>query len=192
VLVWDGLPAHKSAKMRAWTASRPWLRVYQLPGYAPELNPTENIWSSLKRSMANLAPGTITDLVQITKNRLKGMQYKPSLIDGFLGRDRTRSTLTTRNIQTLTPKGQYIGTAAIAMDRLHPAEAATRPASRHRRPQPRNCPIWTPPAPGWTPSERSLSRSLPTPSPMAGPATPSDCQPPCSVISTLVATTPAP
>jgi hypothetical protein len=84
VLVWDGLPAHQSAKMRAWTASRPWLRVSQLPGYAPELNPTENIWSSLKRSMANLAPGSITDLVQITKNRLKGMQYKPSLIDGFL------------------------------------------------------------------------------------------------------------
>lgn len=84
VLVWDGLPAHKSARMRAWIASRRWLRVYQLPGYAPELNPTENIWSSLKRSMANLAPGTITDLAQIAKNRLKGMQYKPTLIEGFL------------------------------------------------------------------------------------------------------------
>jgi putative transposase len=84
VLVWDGLPAHKSAKMRAWIAARRWLRVYQLPGYAPELNPTENIWSSLKRSMANLAPGSIIDLLRITKNRLKGMQYKPSLIDGFL------------------------------------------------------------------------------------------------------------
>jgi hypothetical protein len=30
----------------------------------------------------------------------------------------------------------YIGTTAIAMDRLHPAEAATGPASRHRRPEP--------------------------------------------------------
>jgi hypothetical protein len=34
--------------------------------------------------MANLAPGTITDLVTTTKNRLKAMQYKPALIDGFL------------------------------------------------------------------------------------------------------------
>ena len=84
VLVWDGLPAHKSAKMRAWITSRSWLRVYQLPGYAPELNPTENIWSSLKRSMANLAPGGIADLTRIVKNRLKGMQYKPTLIDGYL------------------------------------------------------------------------------------------------------------
>jgi hypothetical protein len=84
VLVWDGLPAHKSARMRALIAARPWLRVYQLPGYAPELNPTENIWSNLKRSMANLAPGSITDLARIARNRLKGMQYQPTLIDGFL------------------------------------------------------------------------------------------------------------
>jgi DDE superfamily endonuclease/Winged helix-turn helix len=57
LLVWDGLPAHKSAKMRALIAGRRWLRVYQLPGYAPELNPAQNVWSNLKRAMANLAPG---------------------------------------------------------------------------------------------------------------------------------------
>jgi putative transposase len=84
VLVWDGLPAHRSARMRALVAARPWLRVYQLPGYAPELNPTENIWSSMKRGMANLAAGTIDDLTRITRNRLKSMQYRPTLADGFL------------------------------------------------------------------------------------------------------------
>lgn len=84
VLIWDGLPAHKSAKMRALITTRSWLRVYQLPAYAPELNPTENIWSNLKRSMANLAPGSINDLARITRNCLKTMQYKPALIDGFL------------------------------------------------------------------------------------------------------------
>ena len=84
VVVWDGLPAHKSAKMRALIAARPWLRVYQLPGYAPELNPVENLWSSLKRSMANLAHGTIHDLLRTAKNRLKSMQYRPTLAHGFL------------------------------------------------------------------------------------------------------------
>lgn len=84
VAVWDGLPAHKSAKMRRLTAARGWLRVYRLPGYAPELNPTENLWSSCKRGMANLAAGTIDDLVRITHNRLKRMQYRPVLADGFL------------------------------------------------------------------------------------------------------------
>jgi hypothetical protein len=84
LLAWDGLPAHKSATMRALIAARRWLRVYQLPGYAPELNPIENAWSSLNRAMTNLAPGGIADLARITKNRLKSMQYQPALIDGFL------------------------------------------------------------------------------------------------------------
>lgn len=84
VLVWDGLPAHKSAKMRAVIAARPWLRVYRLPSYAPELNPVENMWSSLKRGMANLAPGSIDDLLRVAKNRLKRMQYQPTLAFGFL------------------------------------------------------------------------------------------------------------
>ena len=84
VLVWDGLPAHRSAKMRRLIATRPWLRVYQLPSYAPQLNPTENIWSNLKRGMANLTAGTTDDLIRITKNRLKRMQYQPTLADGFL------------------------------------------------------------------------------------------------------------
>ena len=39
VLVWDGLHAHKSPAMRAAAARRSWLRIYQLPAYAPELHP---------------------------------------------------------------------------------------------------------------------------------------------------------
>jgi putative transposase len=83
LLVWDGLPQHKSARMRALIAARRWLRVYPLPALAPELNPTETVWSSLKRSMANLAPGSIKDLARITRNRIKSMQYQPDLIAGF-------------------------------------------------------------------------------------------------------------
>lgn len=53
VLVWDGLSAHKSPPIRAAIAARPWLRVYQLPAYAPELNPVEKVWSTMKRGLAN-------------------------------------------------------------------------------------------------------------------------------------------
>lgn len=84
VLVWDGLPGHRSAAMRALIAARPWLRVYQLPGYAPDLNPAENVWSNLRRSLANLAAGTVADLETAIRNRLKRMQYRIGLIDGFL------------------------------------------------------------------------------------------------------------
>jgi hypothetical protein len=53
VLVWDNLPTHTSRAMRQLIAARSWLTVYQLPAYAPELNPVEAVWSNLKRSLAN-------------------------------------------------------------------------------------------------------------------------------------------
>ena len=83
VLVWDNLGGHTSAAMRALIDSRAWLHVYPLPAYAPELNPAEGVWSSLKRGLANLVPGTITDLSRLVKTRLKQMQYVPGVIDGF-------------------------------------------------------------------------------------------------------------
>nr|WP_247198728.1 transposase [Streptomyces sp. LBUM 1477] len=48
VLVWDGLSAHWSRAMRAWVAEQDWLTLERLPAYAPELNPVELLWSSLK------------------------------------------------------------------------------------------------------------------------------------------------
>ena len=41
VLIWDNLPTHTSRAMRQLIAARSWLTVYQLPAYAPELNPVE-------------------------------------------------------------------------------------------------------------------------------------------------------
>jgi len=56
ILIWDGLPGHKSALMRAYLArQRGWLTVEPLPGYAPELNPIEQVWGNLKgRELANV------------------------------------------------------------------------------------------------------------------------------------------
>lgn len=84
VLVWDNLGGHTSALMRRLVSARKWLRVYQLPSYAPELNPVESVWSVLKRSLANLAAGTITRMSTLARTRLKRMQYVPGLVDGFL------------------------------------------------------------------------------------------------------------
>jgi hypothetical protein len=48
-LLWDGLPSHRSTAMRDWIRSqRSWLVVERLPAYAPDLNPVEGLWSSLK------------------------------------------------------------------------------------------------------------------------------------------------
>jgi len=56
ILIWDGLPAHKSRVMLGYLArARQWLSVERLPAYATDLNPVEPIWGNLKRrELANL------------------------------------------------------------------------------------------------------------------------------------------
>jgi transposase len=50
-LVVDGLPAHKTMLVKAYIAStNGLLTLHFLPGYAPELNPDELVWSHLKRT----------------------------------------------------------------------------------------------------------------------------------------------
>jgi putative transposase len=93
VLIWDGLNTHTSRAMRDLIAARDWLTVYQLPGYAPELNPVESVWSHLKRSLANLAKRDIGQLTALVKTRLRRMQYRPGLLDGFLAGTRLDLTL---------------------------------------------------------------------------------------------------
>ncbi|HEY8045008.1 MAG TPA: transposase [Streptosporangiaceae bacterium] len=88
VLVWDNLNAHVSDVMAGLIAARGWLTVYQLPPYAHELNPVEPVWSHLKRSLANLAKRNLAQLIALIKTRLKRMQYRPSLLDGFLASTR--------------------------------------------------------------------------------------------------------
>ena len=49
VLVWNGVPSHRSRRMMEWVASqRDWLSIDPLPGYAPDLNPIEQVWGSVK------------------------------------------------------------------------------------------------------------------------------------------------
>ena len=50
-LVVDGLPAHKKANVRQYIEStKGKLTMHVLPGYAPDLNPDELVWSHVKRT----------------------------------------------------------------------------------------------------------------------------------------------
>ena len=85
VLVWDNLNVHLRAELRAFTAAQPWLEVFQLPSYAPDLNPMEGIWSVLKRGpLANVAFTSFAHLLQVIKHGLRKIQSQPALIDGCL------------------------------------------------------------------------------------------------------------
>lgn len=84
VLVWDNSTQHTDALMRELLATRCWLTAFQLPSYAPELNPDEGVWAHLKKSLANLAAHGTDELASLVRTRLKRMQYRPALLDGFI------------------------------------------------------------------------------------------------------------
>jgi DDE superfamily endonuclease len=85
IICWDNLNTHVSAVMREFTGAHPdWLTVVQLPAYAPELNPVEGVWANMKNGLGNLAARNVDQLAKIVRNRLKRIQYRPALINGFL------------------------------------------------------------------------------------------------------------
>ena len=88
VLIWDNSTQHVDARMRALIAARLWLTVFQLPAYAPELNPAEGVWAHLKRSIANLAPRGTEQLSVLIGSRLRHLQYRPSAARRLHRRDR--------------------------------------------------------------------------------------------------------
>lgn len=86
ILIWDGLPAHKSRVMSAYVAGqRRWLTVERLPGYAPELNPVEPIWGNLKRTeLANVCAPTIDALRAPLRRGCARVRRYPHLAFNFL------------------------------------------------------------------------------------------------------------
>jgi transposase len=85
VLVWDNLRTHLMPQMQEFiAANQHWLTVFQLPTYAPDLNPQEGIWSLVKRGLGNLAVADLDHLTRTVKQKLKKIQYRAHLIDGCL------------------------------------------------------------------------------------------------------------
>lgn len=85
VLVWDNLRAHLTPEMKAFIeANTDWLTVFQLPSYAPDLNPQEGIWALMKRTIGNLAAVNLDQIATAIKHSLKQIQYRPHLIQGCL------------------------------------------------------------------------------------------------------------
>ena len=55
VLIWDGGRIHKRKDVKAFLQQIRRLHVYPFPGYAPELNPIEYVWTHGKRDLSNSA-----------------------------------------------------------------------------------------------------------------------------------------
>jgi hypothetical protein len=60
------------------------LAVVHVPTYAPDLNPVEGIWSTLKANLVNFTAIDLDHLINTVRQQLKRIQDRPPLIDGYL------------------------------------------------------------------------------------------------------------
>lgn len=86
ILVWDGLPAHKSRLMKTYLQEqRNWLSVEVLPGYAPDLNPPELLWGNIKgQELANRCATDLAELKVAVRKGMSRIRRSDSLAFSFL------------------------------------------------------------------------------------------------------------
>jgi len=85
LVIWDGLPGHRSAAVRDFVSAQgDRLTLERLPGYAPELNPVEHIWSYLKEhELPNFCPRELWQLSAAARDALRRMRRRPTLVAAF-------------------------------------------------------------------------------------------------------------
>ena len=85
-VVWDRSHTHDRAKKtRAYLAKHPEIRTEKFPGYAPELNPDEQVWTHTKYGrMANFAPDDTKHLRRRLRYELRRLKKRPDLLASFI------------------------------------------------------------------------------------------------------------
>jgi len=86
LIVWDGLPAHRSQPIKEFLRQGAARRIHleQLPGYAPELNPDEAVWNYLKNvELKNLCCHNLQQLRRELRKAIARLRYKTGIILSF-------------------------------------------------------------------------------------------------------------
>ena len=85
LIVWDGLPGHRSRVVWQFVQQqrgRLWLEY--LPGYAPELNPVQYLWSHWKQhELPNFCPTNFGRLSDSARRAMRRMRRRPTLVCAF-------------------------------------------------------------------------------------------------------------
>lgn len=78
ILIWDGLPAHKSCRMKRYLETqKDWLEEERLPGYAPELNPVEQLWCNVKKKeLGNLCASELWEVEREMRSGMRRVRRK--------------------------------------------------------------------------------------------------------------------
>jgi len=85
-VIWDRSVIHdRSRAVRAWLAKHPEVRTERFPGYAPELNPDEYVWSHAKYAgLANYAAPDLKALREAAGNHLRVLRQDRKLLRSFI------------------------------------------------------------------------------------------------------------
>jgi transposase len=84
ILVWDRLPAHRSAARQLLADTASWLQVEWLPPYAPDLDPVEDVWNQSKYGrLANVIPDDLHDLRSSLDEVLNTFRHQPNRLHSF-------------------------------------------------------------------------------------------------------------
>ena len=87
LVIWDGSPIHRGGAVKDYLASGASrrLRLEQLPGYAPDLNPEEGIWKHLKYvELKNLCCQNLAQLKVELRKAKERLRHKRDVILGCI------------------------------------------------------------------------------------------------------------
>ena len=87
LLIWDGSPIHRGGAGKDFLASgASWrLKLEQLPGYAPDLNPDEGVWKHLKCvELKNLCCQSLAELKVELRKAKERLRHKREVILGCI------------------------------------------------------------------------------------------------------------
>lgn len=87
LILWDGSPIHRGPEIRALLASPVGarIRVERLPGYAPDLNPTEFVWRHLKHAdLKNVASYSVPELRVRLDAATRRLRQRPHVVSAFV------------------------------------------------------------------------------------------------------------
>lgn len=88
-IIWDGASIHRSKEVRTFLEEGATKRIelVRLPSYAPELNPTEGVWSLLKCSsfLRNFACQDLTQLKNLLTTAASALRSNPALVRTCFG-----------------------------------------------------------------------------------------------------------
>jgi len=94
IVVWDNLPAHRGKQIKTLCRANPRLWLEALPGYAPDLNPIEQIWCMSKyHRLANHGIDELEQLHQAAQQAIHDIAAEQDLLKNCLRHARLANAL---------------------------------------------------------------------------------------------------